>query len=50
MGEKVENTFVNEIKNSKYFSIVVNSIPDISYTEQLACIFRYVKTNGELVE
>jgi len=50
MGEKVKNTIVNEIKNAKYFSIVVDSTPDISHTDQLACIFRYVKTNGEPVE
>ncbi|KAL4092295.1 hypothetical protein QTP88_026820 [Uroleucon formosanum] len=50
MGEKVKNTIINEIKNAKYFSIVVDSTPDISHTDQLACIFRYVKTNGEPVE
>ncbi|KAL4097338.1 hypothetical protein QTP88_022132 [Uroleucon formosanum] len=50
MGEKVKNTIINEIKNAKYFSIVVDSTPDISHTDQLACIFRYVKTNDEPVE
>ncbi|KAL4148045.1 hypothetical protein QTP88_002349 [Uroleucon formosanum] len=50
MGEKVKNTIINEIKNAKYFWIVVDSTPDISHMDQLACIFRYVKTNGEPVE
>lgn len=50
MGEKVKKTIVNEIKNAKYFSIIVDSTPDISHTDQLAFIFRYVSNNGEPVE
>lgn len=40
MGEKVKKTIVNEVKNAKYFSIIVDSTPDISHTEQLAFICR----------
>ncbi|XP_060846758.1 zinc finger MYM-type protein 1-like [Rhopalosiphum padi] len=50
MAEKVKETIVNEIKDAKYFSIVVDSTPDISHTDQLSLIFRYVKKNGEPVE
>jgi len=50
MAEKVKETIVNEIKDAKYFSIVVDSTPDISHTDQLSLIFRYVKKNGEPIE
>lgn len=50
MAEKVKETIVNEIKDAKYFSIVVDSTPDISHTDQLSLIFRYIKKNGEPVE
>ncbi|XP_050064590.1 zinc finger MYM-type protein 1-like [Aphis gossypii] len=33
-----------------YLSIIVDSTPDISHTDQLAFIFRYVSNNGEPVE
>lgn len=39
MAEKVKETIVNEIKDAKYFSIVVDSTPDISHTDQLSLIF-----------
>ncbi|KAF0694790.1 zinc finger MYM-type protein 1-like [Aphis craccivora] len=42
MGEKVKKTI--------YFSIIVDSTPDISYTDKLAFIFRYVSNNSEPVE
>jgi len=50
MGEKVKKTIVNEIKNAKYFSIIVDSTPNISHTDQLVFIFKYVANNGESVE
>lgn len=50
MGEKIKKTIANEIKNAKYFSIIVDSTPDISHTDQLAFIFRYRANNGEPVE
>lgn len=50
MAEKVKETIVNEIKDAKYFSIVVDSTPDISHSDQLSLIFRYIKKNGEPVE
>jgi len=50
MSEKVKKTIVNEIINAKYFSIIIDSTPGISHTDQLAFIFRYVANNGEPVE
>jgi len=45
MGEKVKKTIFNEIKNAKYFSIIVESTPDIFHTDQLAFIFRCVSNS-----
>ncbi|XP_050065343.1 zinc finger MYM-type protein 1-like [Aphis gossypii] len=50
MGQKVRETIINEIKKAKYFSIIVDSTPDVSHTDQLSFIFRYVNDNGEPVE
>jgi hypothetical protein len=50
MSEKVINTIVDEIKSSKYFSISIDSTPDISHTDQLSFVIRYVLSNGEQIE
>ena len=42
MSQKVENNITEDIKLAKYFGIVVDSTPDISRTDQLSFIFRYV--------
>ncbi|KAL4082575.1 hypothetical protein QTP88_027605 [Uroleucon formosanum] len=49
MKNKIMKTIINEVKNAKYFSIVVDSTPDISHTDQLSLIYRYV-LNGIPVE
>lgn len=43
MAKHVTNKIVNEIKQYKYFSIVVDSTPDISHIDQLSFVLRYVK-------
>lgn len=35
---------------SKYFSITVDSTPDISYVDQLSFMVRYVQHNSEHIE
>lgn len=49
MAKHVTNKIVNEIKQCKYFSIVVDSTPDISHVDQLSFVLRYVK-DGTPVE
>ncbi|KAL4126419.1 hypothetical protein QTP88_010641 [Uroleucon formosanum] len=49
MKNKIMKTIINEVKNAKYFSIVVDSTPDISHTDQISLIYRYV-LNGIPVE
>lgn len=41
---------MEEVKKSKYFSISVDSTPDISHVYQLLFVIRYVKINDEPVE
>ncbi|XP_072161308.1 zinc finger MYM-type protein 1-like [Bemisia tabaci] len=49
MAQKVKTIILQEAKDSKYFGIVLDSTPDISHTDELTFILRYVK-NGEPVE
>ena len=43
MGQQVLCTILEEIKESKYYSISVDSTPDISHTDQLTFTVRYIK-------
>ncbi|XP_046737114.1 zinc finger MYM-type protein 1-like [Diprion similis] len=43
MGKKVLMTIVSELKTAKYYSISVDSTPDLSHIDQLTFIVRYVK-------
>ncbi|XP_033223026.1 zinc finger MYM-type protein 1-like [Belonocnema kinseyi] len=49
-GSKVLKFIVNEIIEAKYFSISVDSTPDISHIDQLTIVLRYVSSNGEVEE
>ena len=42
IGKEVLSTIIEEIKPAKYYSISVDSTPDISHSDKLYCIFRYV--------
>lgn len=50
MADNVLQQMVKEIKEAKYFSISIDSTPDISHVDQLSFIFRYVQNNGSPVE
>ncbi|XP_026821577.1 52 kDa repressor of the inhibitor of the protein kinase-like [Rhopalosiphum maidis] len=50
MAEKVNKYSVDEIKRRIYFSIIVDSTPDITHIDQLSFIVRYVNDQGLLVE
>jgi len=43
MGKQGLKEIVNEVKLAKYFSISVDSTPDLSHVDQLTFIIRYVK-------
>lgn len=42
MAEKVSSVIVDEIKDAIYFSVSVDSTPDVSHVDQLTVIVRYV--------
>ena len=46
MGKAAEDTIVRELKEAKYFSISLDSTPDIAHTDQLCFTVRYVKPTG----
>lgn len=50
IASKIKNTIVSEIQAAKYFSIIVDSTPDIAHIDQLSFIIRYVKENGSPIE
>uniref|UniRef100_A0A8C6WJK3 Zinc finger MYM-type protein 1 n=1 Tax=Neogobius melanostomus TaxID=47308 RepID=A0A8C6WJK3_9GOBI len=50
MGEQVLSEIINRIKIAKYFSISVDSTPDLSHTDQLTFIMRYVSPTGSIEE
>ncbi|KAF0759438.1 zinc finger MYM-type protein 1-like, partial [Aphis craccivora] len=46
MGNEVIKRIVDELKLSKYYSIIVDSTPDVSKIDQLTLIVRYILPNG----
>ncbi|XP_074038063.1 zinc finger MYM-type protein 1-like [Leptinotarsa decemlineata] len=51
LGKKVTDYILEEAKSSQYFSLIVDSTPDISHVDQLSFVIRYMKQqNGEPVE
>lgn len=50
MAMKVEKAIIDQINEAKYYSIIVDSTPDLSHVDQLAVIIRIVQSNGKPVE
>lgn len=49
MADQVRTTIVSELKEAKYFSVSVDSTPDLSHVDQLTVIVRYL-LHGKAVE
>ena len=49
MANKVHVAIVDELKHAKYFSVSVDSTPDLTHVDQLTVIVRYL-LRGEPVE
>ncbi|CAH1103040.1 unnamed protein product [Psylliodes chrysocephalus] len=50
MGHKVLKQIGDEIRRAKYFSLIINSTPDIAHVDQLTFVIRYVSETGEPCE
>ncbi|XP_044765413.1 zinc finger MYM-type protein 1-like [Coccinella septempunctata] len=50
LGNAVKKEIISEIKKAKYFGILFDSTPDISHTEQMSQVIRYVKIENRKVE
>jgi len=50
MGEAVIKEIVNQIQSRKYFSIIVDSTPDITKIDQLTIAIRYVMSDRFPIE
>ena len=50
IASKVRRTIQEEIKQRKYYSLIVDSTPDVSHIDQHSLIIRYVLPNGVSVE
>ncbi|XP_050064321.1 zinc finger MYM-type protein 1-like [Aphis gossypii] len=50
MAEDVVNNIIQEVNKARYFSISIDSTPEISHTDQLSFIIRYVNEHGQPVE
>ena len=46
MANKVMEVIINEVQEAKYYSISVDSTPDITHTDQLSITIRYVLPSG----
>lgn len=50
LAREVLNCILKDLRVAKYFSIIVDSTPDISHIDQLTLIVRYVLPSGKPVE
>lgn len=47
MAQKCRDQLSSKLSIAKYFSIIVDSSPDIAHVDQLSVVLRYVQENGE---
>lgn len=50
MGDRVLSEIVSEVKMAKYFSVSVDSTPDVAHVDQLTFVLRYVSPEGHSQE
>ena len=50
LGDRILTTICSEIKSAEYFSIMLDSTPDVSRTDQPTFIVRYVNQGGDISE
>lgn len=50
MSKKVLDEILSQLKQAKYFGLIVDSTPDITHIDQLSVVLRYVDMQGDPVE
>lgn len=50
LDQKVRNYVITEINEAKYYSLILDSTPNLSHNDQLSVIIRYVNTDGHRVK
>nr|XP_033475584.1 zinc finger MYM-type protein 1-like [Epinephelus lanceolatus] len=50
MGDKTKKVIAEEIRHAKYFSVIIDSSPDLAHVDQLTFVFRVVSADGRVVE
>ena len=50
LEKKIKHLILEEIKAAKYFSILLDSTPDVSHVDQMAVIVRYIKVDSSEVQ
>lgn len=50
LAVEVRSKILEAIRHSKYFSLIVDSTPDVSHIDQLTIVVRYVNEEGIVVE
>ena len=46
MNDFVINFMLNEMKIATYWSLIIDSLPDVSHVDQLTFVIRYVLEDG----
>lgn len=49
-GEWLTNKIVDEVKEAKFFTVVADEVADVSNTEQMSIVLRYVDSQCEIKE
>lgn len=50
MASTVLEKILSDVRNAKYFGLIVDSTPDITHNDQLSYVLRYVDEKGDIFE
>jgi len=49
IGDDIRNSILNEIKEAKFFAILLDCTPDVSHQEQISVCLRYVSLKKQYI-
>jgi len=50
MGDRTKEAIATELQRARYFSVIVDSTPDMSHVDQFTFVFRFVSEKGKVIE